>query len=60
MNADKQSDPYLIPLKLTWTHGALEKASVVYPKSESAKLPFSEKPVNIFSSEFKIDTRFKG
>lgn len=59
VNADKQSDPYLIPLKLTWTDGAFEKASVIYPKSESAKLQFSEKPVNILSGDLKIETRFK-
>lgn len=59
VNADKQADPFLIPLRLTWIDGALEKAAVTYPKSESAKLAFSEKPVNIFSGEFKLETRFK-
>lgn len=59
VNADKQADEYLIPLRLTWTSGALEKPSVTYPKSESVKLAFSQKPVNIYSGEFKIETQFK-
>lgn len=59
VNGDKQADPFLIPLKLTWTDGPLEKGTVAYPKSESAKLAFSEKPVNILSGDLKIETRFK-
>lgn len=59
VNSDKPNDPYLIPLKLTWNPGALEKPSLTYPKPETAKLPFSQKPVTIYTGSFVIDTQFK-
>jgi hypothetical protein len=59
VNSDKPTDKYLIPLKLTWTAGALENKDVTFPKPETAKLPFSEKPVSIFSGSFQIVSDFK-
>jgi hypothetical protein len=59
VNADKQNDEYLIPIRLTWVPGVLDSGSVVYPKYETVKLAFSDTPVNIYSGEFKIETRFK-
>jgi hypothetical protein len=59
VNSDKQDDPYLIPLRLTWTPGVLEKPSIAYPKPETAKLAFSEKPVNIYTGGFEVVTEFK-
>jgi len=59
VNSDKPTDKYLIPLRLTWNAGALESKDVVFPKPETAKLPFSEKPVSIFSGSFEIVTQFK-
>ncbi|MEI9811514.1 MAG: hypothetical protein WDO18_02035 [Acidobacteriota bacterium] len=59
VNADKQADQYLIPLRLTWTRGTLEKPSIAYSKAANAKLAFSEKPVNIFTGDFSIDTQFQ-
>jgi DsbC/DsbD-like thiol-disulfide interchange protein len=59
VNSDKPTDKYLIPLRLTWSPGALESKDVAFPKPETAKLPFSEKPVSIFSGSFQIVTQFK-
>lgn len=59
VNSDKPNDPYLIPLKLTWNPGALEKPSLTYPKPETAKLPFSQKPVTIYTGSFVVETQFK-
>lgn len=59
VNSDKPNDPYLIPLKLTWSEGALEKPSLKYPKPETAKLAFSPKPVTVYTGTFNIDTQFK-
>lgn len=59
VNSDKPNDPYLIPLKLTWSPGVLEKPSLKFPKPETVKLPFSQKPVTIFTGVFAIDTQFK-
>lgn len=59
VNADKQNDEYLIPIRLTWAPGVLEAGAVAYPKYETVKLAFSETPVNIYSGEFKLETRFK-
>lgn len=58
VNSDKPNDPFLIPLKLTWNAGPLEKPAIAFPKPETAKLAFSEKPVSIFSGQFEIATKF--
>ncbi|MEQ1947064.1 MAG: protein-disulfide reductase DsbD domain-containing protein [Bryobacteraceae bacterium] len=59
VNSNAPADQYLIPLKLTWTPGQVEAASVDFPKPQSVKLGFSEKPVLIFSNTFQITTHFK-
>jgi hypothetical protein len=59
VNSDKPTDKYLIPLRLTWNAGALESKDITFPKPETAKLPFSEKPVSIFSGSFQIVSEFK-
>jgi len=59
VNSDKPADEYLIPLRLTWNSGPLEKPIISFPKPETAKLPFSAKPVSIFTGSFGIVTRFK-
>jgi hypothetical protein len=60
VNSDKPDDPYLIPLKLTWTTpGIAEATEITYPKPMMEKLEFSTKPVSIFSGDFKTQTKFK-
>ena len=59
MNSDKPTDKYLIPLRLTWNPSALESKDITFPKPETSKLPFSEKPVSIFSGTFQIVSQFK-
>src|SRR5271156_672500 len=58
-NSNTPSDDYLIPLKLTWTPGALEVGKVVYPKPQMEKDSFSEKPLSVYTGNFEIVTRFK-
>lgn len=59
VNSNTPSDEYLIPLKLTWSAGPLETAGIVYPKPQSEKYSFSEKPLSVFTGDFEILTRFK-
>ena len=59
VNSNTPSDPYLIPLRLTWNPGPLEAAGVVYPKPGMEKFAFSEKPLSIFSGAFDVLTHFK-
>jgi len=59
VNSNAPADPYLIPLRLTWTPGPVEAVAVEFPKPQSEKLAFSEKPVLIFSGTFDVTTRFK-
>jgi len=59
VNSNSPADDYLIPLKLTWTKGAVEAEQVIYPKPQLEKYEFSEKPVSVFSGTFEIVTRFK-
>lgn len=59
VNSNAPADPYLIPLRLTWNPGPVEAAAIEFPKPQSEKLAFSEKPVLIFSGSFDVTTRFK-
>ena len=59
VNSNTPSDEYLIPLKLTWSAGPLETAGIVYPKPQSEKYAFSDKPLSVFTGDFEILTRFK-
>jgi hypothetical protein len=52
-------DPYLYALKLTWSPGPLESASVSYPKPQMEKYSFSEQPLSVFSGAFDVNTKFK-
>jgi thiol:disulfide interchange protein DsbD len=58
VNSNAPDDPYLIPLKLTWT-GPLQAESVTFPNGEKIKSSFSEKPLVVFTGAFDIVTKFK-
>jgi hypothetical protein len=58
VNSNTPNEDFLIPLKLTWS-GVLETAEIVYPKPQSEKYPFSEKPLSVYTGDFEILTRFK-
>lgn len=58
-NSNTPSDTYLIPLKLTWSPGALESVEIIYPPPKMEKYAFSPKPLSVYSGEFVIATRFK-
>jgi len=58
-NSNTPSEDYLIPLRLTWTPGALEPAGIVYPKPRMEKYEFSPKPISVFSGKFEILSKFK-
>lgn len=57
VNSDKPKDEFLIPLKLTWTGGALEVKSISYPKPEEVKV--GSDVLNVFTGKFEIQTQFK-
>lgn len=59
VNSNTPSDPYLIPLRLTWNAGALETVEVVFPTPRTEKFGFSQTPLSVFTGEFNITTRFK-
>jgi thiol:disulfide interchange protein DsbD len=59
VNSNTPVDPYLIPLKLTWSPGALESTAITFPRPELEKYGFSAKPVSVFTGSFDILTRFK-
>jgi hypothetical protein len=60
VNSDKPAEEYLIPLKLTWTAtGPLEPGAVTYPKPQSEKYAFSEKPLSVFTGNFDVIANFK-
>ncbi|MGA2742633.1 MAG: protein-disulfide reductase DsbD domain-containing protein, partial [Bryobacteraceae bacterium] len=60
VNSNTPSDPYLIPLKLTWApDGALEPGAVVFPKPQMEKYEFSDKPLSVFTGDFDLTAKFK-
>jgi thiol:disulfide interchange protein DsbD len=59
VNSNTPSNPFLIPLRLTWSPGPLETVEVVFPPSRTEKFGFSETPLSVFAGEFDIVTRFK-
>lgn len=60
VNSNTPADPYLIPLKFTWTETPnLQPVDVVFPKPQLEKYEFSEKPLSVFTGDFKVHARFK-
>jgi hypothetical protein len=59
VNSNTPSNPYLIPLRLTWNPGPLETVEVVFPTPRTEKFGFSETPLSVFTGDFEIVTRFK-
>ena len=59
VNSNTPSDEYLIPLRLTWTPGALEAAGVVYPKPSLEKYEFSEKPLSVYTGKIDLIAHLK-
>lgn len=59
VNSDTPSEPYLIPLRLTWEKGPLEVLEIVFPKPKMMKYDFSPKPISVFTGDFDIVTKFR-
>ena len=59
VNSDKPTDPYLIPLKLTWTPGPLQPGEIVYPKPTMHKVQSEPQPLAVFSGMFELTANFK-
>ncbi len=59
VNSNTPSDPYLIPLRLTWNPGTLETVEILFPTPRTEKFGFSQTPLSVFTGEFNITTRFK-
>ena len=59
VNSNMPSEDYLIPLKLTWNEGVLEATGTTFPKAESHKYSFSQKPLSVYTGDFEIVTHFK-
>ena len=59
VNSDKPSDPYLIPLRFTWTSGIAQAVEVKFPQPKMEKFSFSETPLSVFDGQFRTTTTFK-
>ncbi len=59
VNSNTPTDEYYIPLRLTWEPGPVKAEGTVFPKPELQKYEFSEKPISVFSGDFKLVTKFK-
>lgn len=58
VNSNTPSDSYLIPLRLTWTPGALAPGPVGFPKPQMEKYEFSDKPLSVFTGNFDLTAKF--
>jgi hypothetical protein len=54
INSDQPAEDYLIPTRLTWNDTGLKVTSVAYPKAETVKYEFSEKPLSVFSNRITL------
>ena len=59
VQSNTPSDPYYIPLKLTWNAGLLRPGSVVYPKPKMERYSFSKTPLSVFTDSFEVATKFQ-
>lgn len=59
VNSNKPEDPYLIPLKLTWTPGTVEGGDIVFPKPVMKKLPAAENPMSLYEGTFRLTSSVK-
>ncbi len=59
VNSNKPNDEYLIPIRLTWEAAPLQVEEVVYPKPETIKSGFSEKPLSVYSGTFDLVSKLK-
>jgi len=57
-NSHTPSDPYLVPLKLTWDASLLTPAGVTYPKPVMEKYDFNPQPLSVFTGAFEIVSSF--
>ncbi len=59
INSNTPAEDYLIPTLLSWNEAAgLAPRGVTYPKSESVKYEFAEKPLLVYSGAVTVTTRF--
>jgi Thiol:disulfide interchange protein DsbD, N-terminal len=59
VNSSTPSDSYLIPLRLTWTPGALEADGITFPKPSMEKYEFSDKPLSVYTGKVDLLAKFK-
>jgi len=60
VNSNTPTEDYLIPLKLTFTDtGALEGATVTYPRPSMQKFEFLDKPLSVYTGNIEITAAFK-
>jgi len=59
IQSNTPAEEYLIPSALTWdTNPAVALKGVTYPKAESVKYDFSEKPLSVFSGALTVTSHF--
>jgi hypothetical protein len=59
VNSNTPADEYMIPMKFTSSGNAAELVEVVFPKPTIEKYSFSEKPLSVFTGDFKLLAKFK-
>lgn len=58
VNSNHPPDEYLIPLRLTWTKGALQPGETTFPKPTEYKIQSEPKPLSVYSGSFQLVAKF--
>jgi hypothetical protein len=59
VNSTTPSDEYLIPLRLTFTDGALQVTDIAFPKPKMQKFQFSPTAISVYEGDIKATARVK-
>lgn len=58
INSHTPSEDYLIPTNLNWEAGSIKPQAVEYPKGESLRSEFAEKPLSVYSGTVTLKSKF--
>jgi hypothetical protein len=59
VNSTTPDDEYLIPLRLTFTSGALQVADISFPKPKMKKFEFATKPMSVYEGDIRTTAKLK-
>ena len=59
VNSTTPTDEYLIPLRLTFTEGAVQVADITFPKPKMQTFEFANKPMSVYEGDIRTSAKLK-